>query len=66
MANSPYNTLKAEITKPATAAARSGTFEKEVIPVSEKANRLSILYLVVPVSLGGLINVTVDWRKPTH
>ena len=54
------------MTKPRTAADRSGTLEKEVIPVTEKEKRLRTRYLVDPATLGGLRNFTVAWRKPTH
>jgi hypothetical protein len=66
MANTPYNTLKAEMIKPTTAADRSGTLENEVMPVTENVKRLRIGYLVAPAILGGLTNSTVAWRKPTH
>jgi hypothetical protein len=66
IAKRPYNTLKAEMIKPTTAADRRGTLEKEVIPVSENVRRLRTRYLVAPVTLGGLTNSTVAWRKPTH
>jgi hypothetical protein len=66
MAKRPYNTLSPEIRKPTTAADRSGTLEKEVIPVTENVKRLRILYFVAPAILGGLTNSTVAWRKPTH
>jgi hypothetical protein len=59
MAKRPYSTLRAEMIKPTTAAARSGTLENEVMPVSEKVKRLSSWYLVVPAALGGLTNSTV-------
>jgi hypothetical protein len=36
MAKRPYNTLSTEMTKPTTAADRSGTLENEVMPVTEK------------------------------
>jgi hypothetical protein len=66
MAKRPYNTLKAEMIKPTTAAARSGTLEKEVMPEREKVKRFSSRYLVVPATLGGLTKSTLAWRKPTH
>ena len=59
MANTPYNTLKAEMIKPTTAADRSGTLENEVMPVTENVKRLRIGYLVAPAILGGLTNSTV-------
>jgi hypothetical protein len=45
--------------KPRTAADRSGTLEKEVMPVSEKVKRLRTRYFVTPATLGGLTNCTV-------
>jgi hypothetical protein len=59
MAKRPYNTLRAEIIKPTTAAARSGILENEVMPIAEKVKRFRRRYFVDPMTLGGLTNSTV-------